>query len=172
MTTIRGLSVTTIHRRLRDLGVRLERVEALVAVDMALHLRRTTKEALWTYVKVAAPRPGAGRLRRAVAEPAESPVETRRRWLLLRRGMPRPQVQVPLAGEDGRFVARADLYYADAGLVVAFDGGNHRDRLMEDDRRQNVLVNAGFRVLRFTAGDVYHSPDLTIRQVRAALKAA
>lgn len=174
VTTIRGLRVTAIHRTLRDLCVRVGGVEALVAVDMALRLRRTTKQALRSYVNAAAPLPGAGRLRRllAVAEPAESPMETRLRWLLSRRGMPRPEVQVPLADADGRFVARADLYYAGARLVVEFDGGNHRDRLVEDDRRQNALVNAGFRVLRFTAGDVYQSPELTIRQVRAALKTA
>jgi len=27
--------------------------------------------------------------------------------------------------------------------VIEFDGGNHRDRLVSDDRRQNSLVSAG-----------------------------
>jgi hypothetical protein len=56
-----------------------------------------------------------------------------------------------------------------ARLVVEYDGGNHRERLVEDDRRQNLLVSAGFRLLRFTAADIYHQPDVVVAQVRSAL---
>jgi very-short-patch-repair endonuclease len=70
---------------------------------------------------------------------------------------------------DGRFVGRADLYYPRARLVLEYDGGKHRDRLAEDNRRQNLLVNAGFRLLRFTAGDIYGRPEVIESQVRGAL---
>jgi len=43
--------------------------------------------------------------------------------------------------------------------------------LIEDDRRQNLLVNAGFRLLRFTAADIYGRPDVVQAQVRGALLA-
>jgi very-short-patch-repair endonuclease len=43
--------------------------------------------------------------------------------------------------------------------------------LVEDDRRQNLLVNAGFRLLRFTAADIRNQPDVVESQVRSALGA-
>jgi very-short-patch-repair endonuclease len=99
-------------------------------------------------------------------------METRLRWLLIQRGLPRPEVQVNLRDEKKRFLGRADLYYPAARLVVEYDGGNHRDRLVEDDRRQNLLVNAGFRLLRFTASDIHNHPDVVEAQVRSALNGA
>ena len=98
-------------------------------------------------------------------------METRLRHLLLRRGMPRPEVQTELHDSSGVFVGRADLYYRAERLVVEFDGGNHRDRLVSDDRRQNALVNAGFTVLRYTSVDVFQRPAAILTEVRAALSA-
>jgi very-short-patch-repair endonuclease len=171
VTTIKNTPVTALHRTLRDLCVRKPRVEALAVIDMAIRCRRTSKGALRTYVAGVTGRPGAKRLRRLVevAEPAESPMETRLRWLLLRRGMPRPEVQADLHDKSGSFVGRADLYYRAQRIVVEFDGGNHRDRLVSDDRRQNALVNAGFTVLRYTSADVFQRPAAILTEVRAAL---
>lgn len=104
-----------------------------------------------------------------LAAPAESPMETRLRWLLFQAGLPRPEVQANLRDGSARFVGRADLYFPAARLVLEFDGGNHRDRLVEDDRRQNALVNAGYRLLRFTAADIHGRPDVVVAQVREAL---
>jgi very-short-patch-repair endonuclease len=156
---VRGLRTTTLHRTLRDLCLRWPAVEVLVAIDMALHKRLLDVTSL-----------GTEKLRSiaALAAPAESPMETRLRWLLIQRGLPRPEVQVDLRDEKNRFVGRADLFYPDARLVLEFDGGNHRDRLVEDDRRQNLLVNAGFRLLRFTAADIYNRPEVVEAQVVAA----
>jgi very-short-patch-repair endonuclease len=55
--------------------------------------------------------------------------------------------------------------------VLEYDGGNHRERLVEDNRRQNRIINAGFQVLRFTAADIYGRPEVVVAQVRAALSA-
>ena len=52
---------------------------------------------------------------------------------------------------------------------MEFDGGNHRDRLVSDDRRQNQLVNAGYTLLRFTSADLREKPEVLVAQVRAAL---
>lgn len=167
---IRGLRVTGLPRTLADLCLRRSAVEALVAIDMALHRGLTDAAALGRYAETARGRPGVGRLRSLaiLAAPAESPMETRLRWLLIQAGLPRPEVQVNLRDGADRFVGRADLYYPAARLVVEFDGGIHRDRLVEDDRRQNLLINAGFRLLRFTAADIYNRPDVVVAQVRHA----
>jgi very-short-patch-repair endonuclease len=145
-TTARGLPVTTIDRTFRDLRRRLPPVELLVLADQALRLRLGRFDAL--------------------AEPAESPMETRLRWTLLQAGLPRPKVQTELRDSDGRFLGQADLYYPQARLVIEYDGANHRERLVEDNRRQNSLINAGFRILRFTASD---RPEAITALVRRAL---
>jgi very-short-patch-repair endonuclease len=95
-------------------------------------------------------------------------METRLRWLLIQSGLPRPVVQADLR-DEARFIGRADLYYPRSRLVLEYDGINHRDRLIDDDRRQNLLVNAGYRLLRFTAADINNRPDIVVAQVRAAL---
>ena len=98
-------------------------------------------------------------------------METRMRWLLIQAGLGSPEVQTDLRNDEGRFVGRADLYYRAARLVIEYDGGHHRDRLVEDNRRQNLLINAGFRLLRFTAADIYNRPGVVVAQVREAQRA-
>jgi len=169
-TTIKGLPVTTLHRTLRDLSLFGPRIDALIAIDAALCKKLTNKSRLLEDRVTARGRRGSRRLRRlvAISEPAESPMETRLRLLLSDAGPP-PEVQTELHDAIGNFIGRADLYYPTARLVVEFDGGNHRERLVSDDRRQNLLMNAGYRVLRFTASDIYQRADIVVSQVRAAL---
>jgi hypothetical protein len=170
---IRGLRATALPRTLAGLCLTRPAVDALIAIDMAVRPGLTDAAALGRYAEAAKGRAGAGRLRwlALLAAPAESPMETRLRWVLLEAGLPRPEVQITLRDGDGRFVGRADLYYPAARLVLEYDGGNHRERLVEDDRRQNLLLNAGFRLLRFTAADLRNRPAVVVAQVRAALEA-
>jgi very-short-patch-repair endonuclease len=170
LATVRRLRVTSLPLTLARLCQKRPPVEALVAIDMALRLGLTNPAALHRYADRAKGRHGARRMRSLVplAAPAESPMETRLRWLLIRAGLPQPQVQTILRDRAGQFAGRADLYYPEARLVVEFDGGNHRERLIEDDRRQNLLI--GYRILRFTASDVYKYADVVVAQVRAALE--
>jgi uncharacterized protein DUF559 len=86
-------------------------------------------------------------------------------------GIATPHVQFDLTDEQGRFVGRADLYYSSARLVVEYDGLNHRDRLIQDNRRQNVILGAGYQLLRFTAADIRERRDAMVSQVRTALSA-
>lgn len=152
-----GLRATSVLRTLSDLCRRLQGVEALVLLDSALRMKLCDRASL---LRVS---PALARL----AEPAESPMETRLRWLLLQAGLPRPQVQAPIP--EAR--ARADLYYPEARLVIEYDGGNHRERIVDDNRRQNRLVGAGYTVLRFTASDIYSRPEAVVAQVSAAAAA-
>ena len=97
-------------------------------------------------------------------------METRLRWLLIRAGLPTPDVQTDLYDHDCKLIGRADLYYPSARLVIEFDGRNHQDRLVSDLRRQNALHHAGYKLFRFTSADVYGRPDDIVALVRAALK--
>src|SRR5713101_6816784 len=171
IVSARGLRATSVHRTLSDLCLRGPAVEALVAIDMAVAARLTDPVDLVRYAEASNGRAGARRLRSlaTLAAPAESPMETRLRWLLIEAGLPQPEVQTDLCDSSEQFVGRADLYYPSARLVLEYDGGNHRERLVEDDRRQNLLINAGFRLLRFTAADIHRQPDVVVAQVRGAL---
>lgn len=173
VVSIRGFRATALPRTLAGLCLRRSAVEALVALDMAIHLGLIDSAALGQYAETAKGRPGAGRLRSlaSLAAPAESPMETRLRWLLIQAHLPRPEVQMNLRDGAARFVGRADLYYPANRLVLEYDGSNHSERIVEDNRRQNLLINAGFRLLRFTAADINGRSDVVVAQVRAALSA-
>jgi very-short-patch-repair endonuclease len=55
------------------------------------------------------------------------------------------------------------------GWRLEYDGATHRESLAADNRRQNRLINAGYRLLRFTAGDVLNAPAAVVSMVRRAL---
>ena len=169
----KGLPVTSPLRTVFDLSRRLPLIEAVAAVDMALHRRLVDLVELRAYVGANPRCRGIAQARQATElaqAAAESPMESRLRMLLILAGLPRPEVQVPLHDERGRFIGRPDLYYRAHRIGLEFDGGTHRDSLVEDNRRQNRLLDAGCRLLRFTAADVYNHPDEIIAQVRAALR--
>jgi len=168
----RGLPTTSAVRTVVDLGGRDPLTEGVVAADLFLHARLVTNTELHAYVAEHPGARGIARLRRVVglAEPkAESAMETRLRILLVLARLPQPEVQVSVHDDEGRFLGRPDLLYRDERLAIEYDGGNHRDRLIDDNRRQNGLIGAGFRLLRFTAADVYGTPDTLVMQVRRSL---
>ena len=82
----RGYPTTSVVRTLADLGRRLPLVEAVAAMDMALHKRLLKSNDLRLWVCAHPRYPGIRRLRRTIelAEPAtESVMETRLRLLLV-----------------------------------------------------------------------------------------
>ena len=168
----RGLPTTSALRTVVDLGGRDPLTEGVVAADQFLHAGLVTIAELRAYIAKHPRAKGIARLRRVVdlAEPkAESAMETRLRMLLVLARLPRPEVQVPIQDGRGRFLGRPDLLYRLQRLAIEYDGGNHRDRLVDDNRRQNDLVGADLRFLRFTAADVYGRPDTVVMQVRHGL---
>jgi very-short-patch-repair endonuclease len=170
----RGLPTSSALRTVIDLGGRDPLTEGVVAADLFLHAALVTIAELRAYVAGHSGAKGVARLRRVVdlAEPeAESAMETRLRMLLVLARLPRPEVQVSIHDDQGRFLGRPDLFYPRQRLAIEYDGGNHRDRLVDDNRRQNGLVGAGLRLLRFTAADVYATPDAVAMQVRDGLGA-
>jgi very-short-patch-repair endonuclease len=169
---VRGLPATAAARTVADLGRRLTLIEAVVVIDMALRRRLVELDELRCWADQHARYRGCRRLIRALEladGDSESPMETRLRVLLVLDGLPKPLVQVPIYDESGQFIARPDLCYPQQRLVIEYDGATHRESLGGDNRRQNKLVDAGYRVLRFTAGDLIHRPASVVELVRRAL---
>lgn len=122
-----GLPVTSPLRTVLDLSRRLPLTEAVVAVDMALHRGLVDLVGLRAYVAANPRRRGIAQARRATEladAAAESPMESRLRMLLILAGLPRPEVQVPLHDDRGRFIGRPDLYYRAQRIGHEFDGLN------------------------------------------------
>lgn len=168
----RGFRVTTPVRTLLDVSCRQPLTEAVVVADMALHAKVIHPDELVASLASYQGVWGIKTLRQVVwhAEPAsESPMETRLRMVLVLARLPRPHAQVPIHDRAGNFVGRPDLYYPEVRLGIEYDGGTHRASLVDDNRRQNRLIDAGVRLLRFTAGDIYNSPDSVVALVRAGL---
>ena len=92
------------------------------------------------------------------------------RWLLHAADAPAPDLQhaiwTPVA------VFHPDLAWPERKVLVEFDGDGHRDRrvFVDDLRRQNALVAAGWTVLRFSSADVLGRPDEVIAAILRALR--
>ena len=168
----RGLRVTSALRTVADLGCRLPLIDAVALLDMATHKRLVKTDHLRDWIQAHRGYRGIRQLRAAceLSDPgAESVMETRLRLLLVLAGLPHPKSQVSLRDDSGSFIARPDLYYPGARLAIEYDGATHRETLVADNRRQNRLIDAGYRVLRFTAGDVLNTPAAVVSVVRRSL---
>lgn len=164
--------VTSPLRTCFDLAGSLPLVEGVVTLDQALHAGLFDPATFASYVAARDNVAGVVGARRALenAEPkAESPMETRLRMLLVGAGLPRPEAQAAIF-EGNRFLARLDLLYTSAGLGIEYDGENHRDRLTEDNRRQNRLLRAGVSLLRYSGPDLRDRPEQVVAEVRRALR--
>lgn len=171
VTQVQGVRSTAPCRTLFDLSSRLPFREAIVAADSALRIGLVSASELATWADRHPRAKGIRAFRRVVenAEPlSESPMETRLRVLLVLAGLPRPEAQVDLVDEHGEFLGRADLYYPGVRLAIEYDGSTHRESLVEDNRRQNRILAAGYSLLRFSAADL-RTPAAIVAQVRGAL---
>ena len=169
---VRGVLATSMVRTIADISAGRSLIEAVIVADAALHARLVSLDELAERIESSDGRPGVRKLRRvvAMAEPAtESPMESRLRMLLVLSGLPRPVAQVRIYDDSGMFVGRPDLYYPDQRLGIEYDGAIHHTNLADDNRRQNLLLASGIRLLRFTAADVTHRADAVVSQVRGML---
>ncbi len=168
-----GFRLTSPMRTCFDLTGQLSLVEAVVVLDMALHAGWFELDDFRSYVEARGGIQGikVARSTLELAEPkSESPMETRLRMLLVGGGLPRPQAQVPVHDPAGAFAGRLDLYYPQARLGIEYDGENHKERLTDDNRRQNRLQKLGITLLRYTGPDLRERPHIILGEVRDELR--
>lgn len=155
-----GVPVTTVARTVVDVSGRYSVAQLGAAVDHALRKGKMRLDSLRRCVAELAPAPGR-RLNRVHSvlgkrlsgyDPGESDLEMRALRAIVGVGLPEPvqQYRVVLSGRR----CRIDLAYPDLKVAIEVDGWEyHRTRTAFDaDRaRENDLVAAGWRVLRFTS---------------------
>lgn len=120
--------------------------------------------------------PGAPGRRRCLAAlqwtrvGADSVQETLLRLALIRAGLPEPELQVP-AQPGFRWSPCADLGYRASKVAIQYEGDTHftPERQRADQRRDNVFLAEGWRVLRFNSEDSREGFQRAVAQVRAAL---
>lgn len=155
---VAGLRVAPVGEVLLSLCRDLEDLDALMAVDAALHLGLTDMHHLGTVA--ASRRRGAPRLRRVLALAdgrSESPWETVLREFHRHVGAAvTPQFEVHNAG--GRFVARGDLRLDGTTVLHEYDGDRHLEvvRQRADLRRARRLLAAGWDRRGYASRDLLH----------------
>ncbi len=170
--TIDGLTVTTPERTAFDIGRCGAIRSAVVRLDALARATGFKADDVLRVVRCHPRSPGLRRLEKALelVDPgAQSPKESYLRLLLIDAGLPRPQTQIPVLGDDGIPFAYLDLGWPEYMVAVEYDGDHHRaDRrqYVKDIRRIEKLERMGWIIIRVVAED---RPAEIVRRVRAAL---
>jgi hypothetical protein len=147
-------------------------VDDLVAVGDALagawsaheQARGLSISVLAAAVREAAGTRGAARLSEALAlvrPGVESPKETELRLLLVRAGLPEPELNTRTWGRDGTYLGKPDLRWPDQLLSAEYEGDEHRrdrHRWRTDISRAERFADAGWRMVRVTEDDLHGRP--------------
>lgn len=116
-------------------------------------------------------RPARERLQKALREirpGCASPGETRVRLLLVRAGVPEPELNAEVELPDG--IVHPDLVWRERRVVLEYEGDGHREReqFQYDVSRYARLRESGWTVLQATSADLRGSrAQQLIRRVRA-----
>ena len=174
ITSIDGVPVTTGVRTAFDLARRLSLVEGVVAVDRLANRCRFDPNLLLHLLVLHHGARGNSRVPEVLAytdRRSASVPETRLRMLLVKAGLPRPEVQWPVQDPAARTAIWLDLAYPDALLGIEYEGAHHTDadQVLKDAGRYTRLVAQGWRILRYTKHDIAQDRARIVREVRAAL---
>ncbi|WP_460708120.1 hypothetical protein [Myceligenerans halotolerans] len=177
VTLVAGIPVTNLARTVVDCALTLHPMEALIVADGACRMRLDVDEALGIL--------GALRDRRRTRSAryvitsgdggAQSPWESRTRYILLRAGVPEIVTQMPVRTRLGTF--HTDLGIPRFRVGIEFDGkikyrtgalgAGHdgADELFREKRRGDAIADA-VRLVRVTASD---KPDEIVDRVVRSL---
>jgi uncharacterized protein DUF559 len=175
-TTVKGIPCTSVARTLLDLAAVVTPRQLSNAITEAEVLRVFDLAAVHDVVTRGRRRRGVARLRDALSAYDSSSERTRgeleRRFLALcaRSGLPRPEVNAPLLLDGTQIVA--DFLWRDTRLIVEAD--SHRfhgtaTAFERDRQRDQLLILAGWRVIRCTWRQVVNHPEELTRTLRILL---
>jgi hypothetical protein len=185
VTTVAGISVTTLARTVLDLSCVLPMRQAVPIGDAALR-RGLTRAELDAQLAQAAGRTGVAAARRTIAfldARSESPGESVSRVDLARIGVAPTELQYEVFDEDGRFVGRSDFAWPEHKTLGEYDGrskyqGLRRpdqspaDVLWDEKAREDRLRDLGWQVVRWLWEDLQHPERLRERLLRAFARGA
>jgi predicted transcriptional regulator of viral defense system len=176
ITRVRGIPCTTVPRTLLDLAEVLDRQRLARAIAQAEVMGVFDLNALNDMLERAPGRRGSATLRTILDEYDEGTALTQSELeelvlaTCLTVGVERPRVNQSIVLDDG--AVQVDLLWPKQKLIVEVDGhrfhGNRRAFEHDRDRDQR-LVLAGYRVVRFTWRQITREPDEVGRRIAELL---
>jgi hypothetical protein len=121
----------------------------------------------WTHLR------GIARVRDAlplVRPGAQTPLESLSRLRLVDRGLPEPELQVPMHDRAG-LIGYVDMFWPDLSVVGEADGlmkYESRDVLVREKEREDRLRALGLMVVRWTWEQIMGDPADVVERIRAA----
>jgi hypothetical protein len=171
-----GIPTVTVERAAYDAMRLADDVrEAVVALDMMAAARLTSIRRVREYAARCHRRDT--RIQEALglaSEHARSPNEVRLRLIwVIDAGLPAPLVNCPVHDPNGRLLGIADLLDVEAGLVVEFDGADHRrgTRQTADVQKEDRLRRVGLEVTRVTGLEIGARSAIVARLLGARARA-
>jgi predicted transcriptional regulator of viral defense system len=176
-SVVDGIPCTSVARTLLDLAEEVDRQGLRRACNQAEVLRIFDLAELEDVLSRSDGRRGAPVLREILASGRIGEAITRNdleeAFLTLcdQAGLPVPRVNawIPLEGGD----VEADFYWPEYRLIAETDGGETHDTphaFQADRRRDQKLMRAGYRVVRFTWWQVFREADEVTETLRALLR--
>ncbi|HSL56649.1 MAG TPA: type IV toxin-antitoxin system AbiEi family antitoxin domain-containing protein [Acidimicrobiales bacterium] len=174
-TDVRGVPVTRVERTLIDLAGVLPPPALESVLDASLRDGRTSSHRIQDRLR----RDGQGRRGSAllaellgIGPRPESWLERRIREMLRDAGVPAPDLQHVVRGDDGT-IRRIDLSWFAGGVLVEVSGhathSTRRER-QRDRHRANLAVLEGRTLLEFTYEDVTERPHHVVGLITRALE--
>ena len=169
VTTIRGVRVTSIARTVCDLAATEPQKSVVDAFQEGLYRRILTPRAMSEVLGREPTRRGAPVIQALIRDPRLTRSERERLLLKLidQAQLPRPLTNVRTQGIP------VDVLWPVEKLIVEFDGwGAHGHRLAfeKDRKRDQILVAAGYRVIRITDRQLLDEPLAVIARIAQALR--
>ncbi len=170
-----GIPLTTAARTVVDLARTSSFAAGVAVADSALRLRLTSSAELRAVVADCPRWPGLRRAGEVVAFAdalAESVLESIARVAFRSQGLPPPELQVYVGGENG-IVGRVDFLWRRYRTIAEVDGAkkyDSRSEAMYQLRRDARLRDAGFEVVHFDWREITQMPAEVAASIRAAFQ--
>jgi hypothetical protein len=167
---------TMVPRAVADAARSMARFDDVRAVVCEAVQRRACTMADLAAELESGPSAGSALLREALAEVGDgvrSVAEGDFRRLILRSGLPRPIFNAQLFAADGTFIATADAWWEDAGVVAEVDSRAYHFAASDQDRttsRHDKLIAHGVFPLHFAPKRMKTDAAGIVREIGQAIE--
>jgi hypothetical protein len=175
VTVRSGIRVTSVARTVVDLARTSSFRAGVVVADSALRGKQASRDELRAVIADCARWPGIRQANLVVEFSdgrSESALESISRVAFRDHGIPAPELQVCVGGDDG-VVGRADFLWRRYRTVGEADGAvkyANTDRAISQLRRDARLRAAGFEVVHFTWQEIVQTPGQVAASIREAFR--
>jgi hypothetical protein len=175
VTVRSGVRITSVARTVVDLARTSSFPAGVVVADSALRGKQVSKDELRAVVADCVRWPGIRQANLVVEFSdglSESALESISRVAFRDHGIPAPELQVPVGGDNG-VVGRADFLWRRYGTIGEADGAikyANTSRAISQLRRDAALRAAGFQVVHFTWPEIVKTPGQVAASIREAFR--